>query len=160
MREGPAEILLVEDSPADADLTREAFEAAGSGVRLYVVPTGPEALDFLRHEGQHRDSPVPDLVLLDLNLPGMDGVEVLRTIKADPALSAVPVIMLSNSGAESDILRSYSNRANSCLRKPLGIDDFLLMVESLLAFWLKVACLPARSAARSSGGVSEGIASL
>lgn len=138
----PIEILLVEDSPGDVRLTREALSEARVSNRLHVACDGVEAMQFLRREGKHADAPRPDLILLDLNLPRMDGRQVLAEIKADPNLKSVPVIVLTTSDAESDVLRSYNSHANCYLVKPVDVDRFFEQVRSLEGFWLAVVKFP------------------
>ncbi len=135
-------ILLVEDSPTDVELTQEALLDARIANQMHVVSDGEEAMAFLRGEGQYAGRPRPDLVLLDLNLPRKDGREVLAEIKQDPALMAIPVIVLTTSGAEEDIAHSYAQRANAYIRKPVHFDDFIAAVRALEAFWLSVVTLP------------------
>lgn len=137
-----AEILLVEDSPADVRLTREALSDARVVSNLHVAADGIEALRILRQEGEHRGAVRPDLVLLDLNLPRKDGREVLAEIKSDPDLSRIPVIVLTTSQAEEDILQAYQLHANAFVSKPVAFVDFLEAIRSLERFWLVVATLP------------------
>jgi len=136
------ELLLVEDNPGDVELTREALEEAKVRNRLSVVCDGVEALAFLRREGAYRDAPRPDLVLLDLNLPRMDGREVLAAIKADPALRTIPTVVLTTSDAERDILAAYQLHANAYIVKPVDLGQFLGVVRSIEGFWLAVVKLP------------------
>ena len=138
----PIEILLVEDSPADVDLTREALDDAKVRNHLSVVADGVEALAFLRREGRYADAPRPDLILLDLNLPKKDGREVLAEIKADPALRRIPVVVLTTSEAEQDILRSYDLHANCYITKPVDLEAFLGIVRAVEHFWLHIVSLP------------------
>jgi CheY-like chemotaxis protein len=145
MSKGPGEpidILLVEDSPADVDLTREALEDAKVRNNLHVVEDGVEALAFLRREGQYEASPRPDLVLLDLNLPKKDGREVLAEIKADQNLRRIPVVILTTSEAEQDILRSYDLHANCYVTKPVDLEQFITVIKSIENFWLVIVKLP------------------
>ena len=139
----PIEILLVEDSPADVDLTREALEDAKVRNNLNVVNDGVEALAFLRREGGYAEAPRPDLILLDLNLPKKDGREVLAEIKADPILRRIPVVILTTSAAEQDILKSYDLHANCYISKPVDLDAFVEVVRSIEGFWLAIVRLPA-----------------
>jgi chemotaxis family two-component system response regulator Rcp1 len=141
--DGAVEILLVEDNPADARLTREVFEGGRLTTHLNVVADGEEALAFLRREGPYAESPRPKLVLLDLNLPRKDGREVLQELKADPSLSRIPVIVLTTSAAEADILHSYDLQANCFITKPLDLDEFFEVVRAIEDFWLTTARLPA-----------------
>ena len=138
----PIEILLVEDSPADVDLTREALDDAKVHNNLHVVGDGVEALAFLRHDGRYAEAPHPDLILLDLNLPKKDGREVLAEIKADPLLRRIPVVVLTTSEAEQDILRSYDLHANCYVTKPVDLDAFIHVVRSIEDFWLAIVRLP------------------
>ena len=135
-------ILLVEDSPGDVSLTTEALQGARVANELHVVGDGEAALRFLRHEGEHAGSPAAHLVLLDLNLPRMDGREVLRVIKGDAALAHIPVIVLTTSADEADVLRSYQLHANAFVTKPVAFGDFLEVLASLEGFWLQVVRLP------------------
>jgi CheY-like chemotaxis protein len=139
----PIEILLVEDSPADVDLTREALDDAKVHNNLHVASDGVEALAFLRREGRYADAPRPDLILLDLNLPKKDGREVLAEIKDDPKLRRIPVVILTTSEAEQDILRSYDLHANCYITKPVDLDSFIDVVRSIEGFWLAIVRLPA-----------------
>lgn len=139
------EILLVEDSPGDVRLTREALNEARVSNRLHVASDGVEAMQFLRREGKYANAPRPDLVLLDLNLPRMDGRQVLAEIKSDPKLKTVPVIVLTTSDAECDVLKSYSSHANCYLVKPVDVDSFFEQVRSLEGFWLAVVKFPPQS---------------
>jgi CheY-like chemotaxis protein len=136
------EVLLVEDSPGDVRLTQEAFRYANKAIQLHVVSDGVEALAFLKQEGGYEDSPRPDLILLDLNLPRMDGREVLSRIKADEALKSIPTVILTTSEAEVDIATSYQLQANCYLSKPVQLDAFESLVKSINDFWLKQAKLP------------------
>lgn len=136
------EILLVEDSPGDVRLTREALSEAKVSNSLHVVKDGVEAMQFLRREGRFSAAPRPDLVLLDLNLPRMDGRKVLAEIKGDINLRTIPVIVLTTSDAEGDILKSYNSHANCYLVKPVDVDRFFAQVRSLEGFWLAVVKLP------------------
>jgi chemotaxis family two-component system response regulator Rcp1 len=138
----PIQVLLVEDSPGDVRLTQEAFRDANPLVHLHVASDGVEAMDFLRHEGNHIGSPRPDLILLDLNLPKMDGREVLAAIKADGVLKTIPTVILTTSEAEGDIKKSYELQANCYLSKPVQLAAFELLVKSINDFWLTKAKLP------------------
>jgi chemotaxis family two-component system response regulator Rcp1 len=140
--DGAVEILLVEDNPADARLTREVFEGGRLSTHLNVVSDGEEAMAFLRREGAYSECPRPKLILLDLNLPRKDGREVLQELKADPRLSRIPVIVLTTSAAESDILHSYDLQANCFITKPLDLDEFFGVVRAIEDFWLATARLP------------------
>ena len=138
----PIQVLLVEDSPGDVRLTQEAFRDCGKPIRLHLAADGIEAMAFLRREGVHRDAPRPDLILLDLNLPRMDGREVLVQIKKDPDLKIIPTIILTTSDDEADVVISYQLQANCYLRKPAHWDAFDSLVRSINAFWLTRAKLP------------------
>ena len=136
------EILLVEDNPGDVVLTREALKDAKMCNALHAVADGEEAMAFLRREGRYTSAPRPDLILLDLNLPKKDGREVLRDIKQDPELKRIPVVVLTTSQAEEDILRSYDLHANCYVTKPVDLNQFLTSVKSIEDFWLTVVKLP------------------
>jgi chemotaxis family two-component system response regulator Rcp1 len=136
------EVLLVEDSPGDVRLTQEAFRDSGKPVRLHLASDGVEAMAFLRGEGVYANAPRPDLILLDLNLPRMDGREVLAEIKRDQSLKTIPTIILTTSDDESDVMISYKLQANCYLRKPAHWDAFDNLVRSINAFWLTRAKLP------------------
>jgi len=138
------EILMVDDNPADIDLTSEVL--AQSKVRFHVnaVNDGVEALSFLQRHGKYAGAPVPDLVVLDLNLPRKDGCAVLSSIKADPALAKIPVVIFTTSQAEADITRSYKLGANCYLKKPGNLPEFVAVVQSMAEFWLGFASLPQR----------------
>ena len=138
----PINVLLVEDSPGDVRLTQEAFRGASMKIILHVAPDGVEAMAFLRHQGAHAQSPRPDLILLDLNLPKMDGREVLAHIKEDPDLKSIPIVILTTSDAEADIVKSYQLHANCYLSKPVQLDSFEMLVKSVNDFWLTKAELP------------------
>jgi two-component system, chemotaxis family, response regulator Rcp1 len=138
----PIEVLLVEDSPGDVRLTREAFRDANSTIHLHVAADGVEAMQFLRHEGNHASSPRPDLILLDLNLPKMDGREVLAHIKEDDRLKTIPTVILTTSDAEADIAKSYQLQANCYLVKPVQLDNFENLVKSINDFWPTKVKLP------------------
>jgi CheY-like chemotaxis protein len=136
------EVLLVEDSPGDVRLTVEAFRDANMLIQLHVASDGVEAMAFLKQEGDHATAPRPDLILLDLNLPRMDGREVLARIKEDDNLKTIPTVILTTSEAEADILKSYQLRANCYLSKPVQLDAFESLVKSINDFWLTRAKLP------------------
>jgi len=138
----PAEILLVEDNTGDVRLMKEAFRHADASIDLHVVCDGIEALAFLRHQGDYLNVPRPDCILLDLNLPKLDGREVLSQIKHDDDLKTIPTIILSTSVAEADIMQSYRLHANCYLTKPVQLDDFDKVVRSLTEFWLTMVQLP------------------
>jgi chemotaxis family two-component system response regulator Rcp1 len=136
------EVLLVEDSPGDVRLTREAFKDAKVHINLHVAMDGTEAMAFLRREGQLANVPRPDLILLDLNLPKKDGREVLEEIKVNSLLKSIPVVILTTSASEEDILRSYQLHANCYITKPVSLDGFLEVVKSIDSFWLSLVKLP------------------
>src|ERR1700732_4460305 len=141
----PIEILLVEDSPGDVRLTREAFKDAKVHINLHVASDGAEAMEFLNRAGEHATAPRPDLILLDLNLPKKDGREVLEEIKESATLKSIPVVVLTTSASDADILRSYRLHANCYITKPVGLDGFLEVVESIDNFWLTVVKLPSET---------------
>ncbi|RCG31388.1 response regulator [Sphaerisporangium album] len=136
------DVLLVEDDPGDVLLTREAFEHNKVQNKLHVVSDGEQALAFLRREGPYADAPRPDLILLDLNLPRKDGREVLEDIKADAGLRSIPVVVLTTSEAEEDILRSYRLHANAYVAKPVDFDQFIRVVRQIDDFFVTVVKLP------------------
>jgi len=142
----PIEILLVEDNPGDADLAREALEGSKLHNALHVVGDGVEALDFLRQRGKHARATRPDLILLDLNLPKKDGREVLAEIKGDADLKRIPVVILTISKDEEDILRSYNLHANCYITKPIDLSQFMKVVKSIEDFWLTIVKLPPNGA--------------
>ena len=141
----PIEVLLVEDSPGDVRLTREAFKDAKVHLNLNVASDGAEAMDFLNREGKHPHAPRPDLILLDLNLPKKDGREVLEEVKESPTLKSIPVVILTTSASDADILRSYRLHANCYITKPVSLDGFLQVVKSIDDFWLTVVKLPSEA---------------
>ncbi|BAE51783.1 MULTISPECIES: response regulator [Paramagnetospirillum] len=138
------EILLVEDNPGDARLAQEALKEGRMTSRLKVVVDGVEAMSFLRREGQYAGSPRPNLILLDLNLPRKDGRQVLAELKADEDLRRIPVVVLTTSQAEQDILRSYDLHANCYITKPVDLDRFISVVRSIEEYWCSVVTLPPR----------------
>ena len=138
----PIEVLLVEDSPGDVRLTQEAFREANRAIHLHVASDGVEAMAFLRREGTNVHAPRPDLILLDLNLPKMDGREVLAHIKEDDSLKMIPTVILTTSVAEADIVKSYQLQANCYLSKPVQLDAFESLVKSINDFWLTKVKLP------------------
>jgi CheY-like chemotaxis protein len=138
----PIEVLLVEDDPGDVVLTKEAFEDNKVSNKLSIVSDGEEAMRFLRREGDYADAPRPDLVLLDLNLPRMDGRQVLEEIKADETLRTIPVVVLTTSEAEEDIIRSYRLHANAYVTKPVDFDQFIKVVRQIDDFFVSVVKLP------------------
>jgi two-component system, chemotaxis family, response regulator Rcp1 len=136
------EVLLVEDSPGDVRLTREAFRDANQSIHLHVAADGVEAMAFLRQEGVYVNAPRPDLILLDLNLPKMDGRQVLALIKADPMLKTIPTVVLTTSELEADVATSYQLQVNCYLSKPAQWDAFARLVKSVIDFWLTKVKLP------------------
>jgi CheY-like chemotaxis protein len=141
----PVQILLVEDSPDDILLTEEALSDAKIANDLHPVMDGEAAMAFLRREGEHAGAPRPDLVILDLNLPKKDGREVLEEIRQDPALTALPVIVLSTSAAVEDVAGSYAQHVNAYIQKPVDFDEFLRVIRSMEEFWLSIVKLPSRT---------------
>jgi len=138
----PVEILLAEDNPGDAKLTRKALEQGKVINNLHVVTDGVDAMAYLRQEGEYADRPRPDLVLLDLNMPRKDGREVLQDIESDDDLRRIPVVVMTSSEAEEDIVQSYDLHANAYVTKPIDFDGFLDVVGSLEDFWLSVVKMP------------------
>ena len=138
----PIVILLVEDNPADARLTAEGLKRAKVLNRLHVVEDGEEAIAFMRREGQWADAPRPDIIFLDLNLPKMDGREVLTIVKEDPELAHIPIVVLTSSDADVDILKAYRAKANCYVKKPVMFQEFLNTIKLLDDFWLTVVRLP------------------
>ena len=138
----PVEIMLVEDNPGDVRLTQEALKEGKMLNNLHVVGDGVEALAFLRREGEYADAPRPDVILLDLNLPKKDGREVLAEVKADEDLRRIPVVVLTVSKAEEDILKTYDLHANCYITKPLDLDQFIKVVKAIEDFWLTIVKLP------------------
>jgi CheY-like chemotaxis protein len=133
---------MVEDNEGDVTLTLEALERAKVKNRIHIAADGVEAMAFLRRQGEHANAPRPDLILLDLNLPRMDGREVLEALKADPELKTIPVVVLTTSQAEEDIVRSYKLNANCYITKPVDLQQFLQVIKSIGEFWLQVVKLP------------------
>lgn len=138
------EILLVEDNPGDARLTIEAMREAKMRNRMHVVEDGVEAMEFLRRQGRFSDAPRPNLVLLDLNMPRMDGREVLAEMKSDPDLKRIPVVVLTTSQAEEDVVRAYDLHANCYVTKPVDFEQFMKVVRQIDEFWVKIVTLPER----------------
>lgn len=136
------EILLVEDNPGDVRLTKEGLAESKVHNNLYVVEDGVEAMAFLRREGKYGYAPRPDLILLDLNLPKMDGREVLAEVKTDPLLKRIPVVILTTSKDEEDVLRSYDYHANCYITKPMDFEQFVHVVKAIKEFWLTIVKLP------------------
>lgn len=135
-------ILLVEDNPGDVELAREGLLEGKIANELFVVGNGDDALRFLRNEGEHAGAPRPGLVLLDLNLPGKDGREVLKEIKEDPRLKSIPVVVLTTSAADADILSAYDNHVNAYMTKPVSFEKFVHLIQELTNYWFEVVCLP------------------
>ena len=141
-RDKPVEVLLAEDNPGDVMLTKKALKRGKLANNLHVVTDGVEALSFLRHQEEYADAPRPDLVLLDLNMPRKDGQEVLEELKNDPELRRIPVVILTSSESEEDIVKSYELNANAYLTKPVDFDGFVEIVDRLEDFWFQVVKLP------------------
>ena len=146
----PIEILLVEDNPADVHLTLTALRDARSPSEVHVVADGEEALAFLRREGGHISAPRPDIVFLDLNLPKVDGYQVLESMKADPLLRRIPVVAISGSKSESDIARAYDGQISAYLVKPAGVEEYFTAIRSLKELWFHAASLPPKPDAASN----------
>lgn len=138
----PIEVLLVEDSPADIRLTQEALKENKLMVNLNIAHDGVEAMEYLRKENQYANKPRPDLILLDLNMPRMDGREVLKTVKEDPSFCSIPIVILTISSAEEDILLTYKHHANCYIRKPLDLNQFMEIVKKIEIFWFSIVTLP------------------
>ncbi|MBI4897464.1 MAG: response regulator [Actinobacteria bacterium] len=136
------QILLVEDNPADAELVREAFQEAAIPNEIQHVSDGEQAMSYLRAEGGFSVRARPDVILLDLNLPRMDGREVLRAVKSDPELHLIPVVVLTTSSADTDVSLAYRNHANAYIKKPVDFNDFINVIKSFESFWLSAAILP------------------
>ena len=142
----PIEILLVEDNPADVRLTVEGLKEAKVANKLHAIMDGRKALDFLFRRGEYVDAPRPDVVLLDLNLPGVDGRTILKQVKEDPILCVIPVVVITSSEAEADIIKSYESHANCFISKPIDFEGFLKIVHSIEDFWFEVVKLPPAAA--------------
>jgi len=138
----PLEVLLVEDTPGDVRLTQEAFKKTNIKVRLNNVKDGAEALDYLYQKGNFPNSPKPDLILLDLNLPKVNGHEVLSEVKSDPQLKRIPVVILTSSNSQEDIVKAYNAHANCYLLKPSELKDFFSVIQAIMDFWLSLTKLP------------------
>jgi CheY-like chemotaxis protein len=138
------EILLIEDNPGDARLTQEAMRAAKMTNVLHVVEDGVQAMEFLRQRSRVKDAPRPDLILLELNLPKKDGRAVLAEVKADPDLRRIPVVVLTTSRSEEDVMQAYDMHANAYVTKPVNLEQFMRIVALIDEFWLKVVTLPGR----------------
>ena len=145
------EILLVEDSPSDTDLTIEALKEAKVRNHLSTVEDGVQAIEFLRRQGKFAGAPRPDLIMLDLNLPRKDGREVLAEIKADASLKTIPVVVLTTSRAEQDVLQAYNLHANCYIAKPVGFEQFLQVVHAIESFWLVLVTMPVAGGAGPAG---------
>jgi chemotaxis family two-component system response regulator Rcp1 len=142
VRGRPAVILLAEDNDNDVELTRLGFQRAKFAVQLHHVSNGEECLAFLRKEGEYADAPTPDIILLDLNMPRMDGIEVMQEIANDARLAHLVIVVLTSSKADEDVLRSYKLRCNSYLVKPINFEDFAKMIQSLGEYWFTLVTLP------------------
>ena len=143
----PVEVLLVEDNPGDVRLTQEALKESAANIHLSVAKDGVEAMDFVHHRAPFESAPIPDLIVLDLNLPRKNGREVLSEVKADPNLRRIPVLVMTTSRAEQDVQRAYALNANCYITKPMDLDDFLRIVRAIEEFWLRTATLPSTCAA-------------
>jgi len=143
----PVEVLLVEDNPGDVRLTQEALKESAVNIHLSVAKDGVEAMDFLYHRTPFESAPLPDLIVLDLNLPRKNGREVLSEVKADPHLRRIPVLVMTTSRAEQDVERAYALNANCYITKPMDLDDFLRIVRAIEEFWLRTATLPGTNVA-------------
>jgi two-component system, chemotaxis family, response regulator Rcp1 len=141
-RNSALEILIVDDNPADVRLTKEMLRGGGMPNDIHVAKDGVEAMAFVHHEGKFKDAPTPDLILLDLNMPRKDGREVLEEIKSDPELRRIPVVVLTTSAEEKDILKAYDEFVNAYVVKPIHLEQFMKIVKSIDDFWLSVAKLP------------------
>ena len=137
-----AQILLVEDNLDDIELTEMALEEARFANQLHVVRDGEQAMRFLRHEEPYQDVPRPDLILLDLNMPRMDGREVLKQVKEDPKLRRIPIVVLTTSSEDADILSAYDAHVNAYVRKPLGFESMVEVAKRIEGFWIGIVCLP------------------
>ncbi|MBI9062206.1 MAG: response regulator [Marinilabiliaceae bacterium] len=138
----PIDILMVEDNPGDVQLTKEALEGCKMCNNLHVVEDGEQAMDFLKRIGEYRNAPKPDLIILDLNLPKKDGREVLKDIKSDEVLKTIPVVVLTTSKSEVDVLKSYKLHANCYITKPIDLEQFIEVVQSIEHFWMGIVALP------------------
>lgn len=142
MVRGPADILMIDDDRGDARITQEALRSSSLRSTLHVAHDGPSGLAFLRKQGDHTDAPTPGLVLLDLNMPGMDGLEVLQAMRSDERLRLMPVVMLTTSDSEKDIVRAYAERVNCFITKPATFEDFVHVIHELEAFWMNLVQRP------------------
>ncbi|MEL7220491.1 MAG: response regulator [Bacteroidota bacterium] len=141
-------VLLIEDNPGDVRLTQEAFRESGDQIDLQVVMDGVEAVSYLMREGKYADSPIPDLILLDLNLPKWGGRQVLDKVKNDSNLKRIPIVVLTTSNAAADVLACYDLHANCFINKPVDFDNFFLIIQRIQDFWLKTVTLPAQPPAQ------------
>ncbi len=141
----PIDILVVEDNPGDARLIKEVLNEQKIYNSLFIVSDGVEAMNFLRNKGKYKDSPKPDLIILDLNLPKKDGREVLADIKADDDLKRIPVVIMTISQAEADILKSYNLHANCYITKPIDLNQFIKVIKTIEEFWFSIVKLPSKS---------------
>lgn len=141
----PKDLLLIEDNTGDVVLVQEALRESGISCRLNVVKNGSDAIDFLRHKGKFQDAAVPDIIILDLNLPRKNGKEILTEIKADEHLKSIPVIVLTSSEADQDILRSYQLHANCYITKPTDFDEYIRIIKAIQDFWFCIAKLPPKN---------------
>lgn len=141
----PVHILLVEDNPGDVELTKQGLKEGKVSVHLDVVVDGAQAMAFLRQQGRHAGANRPDIVLLDLNLPGKDGREVLAEIRDDPELETIPIAVLTTSDADEDILQAYKLKANCYITKPVDFDQFVKIVHQIKAFWFTIVSLPSEN---------------
>jgi len=151
----PIEILLVEDNPDDVELTTRSFKKARMQNRVSVAGDGVEALAFLRREGKYAGAPRPDIILLDLNLPRMSGQELLETVKRDPALKDIPVIILTTSKSEEDIMKTYREQANCFISKPVLMEDFDRVIRTLQDFWFVIVKLPPKTRDGAAPGKAD-----
>lgn len=138
----PARVLLVDDDKTDVELTRATLAAARLAVQFHIVGSGEEALTYLRREGKHAQAPVPDLVMLDIKMPGISGIETLRLVKEDPRFDRLPVIMLTSSSHDEEILRGYTGQAYAFMTKPIDVDSFRGILRRIEDFWLMLAVIP------------------
>lgn len=140
----PKHILLIEDNPADVELTRQCFQESPIPSEVHAAPDADTAFAFLRRTGQFANAPRPDLVLLDLNLPGVDGREILAGLKGDPDLQTIPVVVLTTSDADDDVREAYRMQANSYLRKPVDLDEFIEVANAVCTYWFRYVKLPSQ----------------
>ena len=140
----PIEMLLVEDNPGDVELMLANMREWKIRNNVTIAEDGEEALAILRQEGEFKDTPRPDIIILDLNLPKMDGRSLLKIVKSDPSLHAIPVVVMTSSGAEEDVAKSYDLHANCYVKKPVGLDQMTAIVKNIETFWLSIVTLPPR----------------